>query len=64
MFVSVCIELLQQYLVALQKASDVQAEYDSHMEYLQSPEMKVKRKELKQQEDQLKDVEQKIGKVC
>ncbi|XP_062850084.1 structural maintenance of chromosomes flexible hinge domain-containing protein 1 isoform X2 [Trichomycterus rosablanca] len=54
-------ELLQQYLVAKQNASEVQAEYNTQNEYLQSPGMKQKRHELRQQEDKLKDIEKQIA---
>ncbi|XP_066536910.1 structural maintenance of chromosomes flexible hinge domain-containing protein 1 [Hoplias malabaricus] len=55
------IELLQQYSGALQKASEVKADYDSHMQYLQSPQMKQKHQELVAQEHQLRDIEKKLA---
>ncbi|XP_050970942.1 structural maintenance of chromosomes flexible hinge domain-containing protein 1 isoform X1 [Labeo rohita] len=51
------IELLQQYGVALQKATDVQSEYNNHLQYLQSPDMKKKQQELQQQEEELRELE-------
>lgn len=54
-------ELLQQYSGAMQKASDVESEYNNHFKYLQSPQMKLKRQELKQQEEELRELEQTLG---
>ncbi|XP_016099444.1 structural maintenance of chromosomes flexible hinge domain-containing protein 1 [Sinocyclocheilus grahami] len=56
-FGCVCAELLQQCRVAMQKASDVRSDYNSHLEHLQSPEMKQKQQELQQQEQELRDLE-------
>uniref|UniRef100_A0A673GZ20 Structural maintenance of chromosomes flexible hinge domain-containing protein 1-like n=1 Tax=Sinocyclocheilus rhinocerous TaxID=307959 RepID=A0A673GZ20_9TELE len=50
-------ELLQQCRVAMQKSSDVQSDYNSHLEHLQSPQMKQKQQELQQQEQELRDLE-------
>uniref|UniRef100_A0A8B9H856 Structural maintenance of chromosomes flexible hinge domain containing 1 n=1 Tax=Astyanax mexicanus TaxID=7994 RepID=A0A8B9H856_ASTMX len=55
------IELLQQYSVAVQKALEVRADFDGHMLYLKSPEMKQKQRELQDQEKTLKDIEKKLG---
>ncbi|XP_051523356.1 structural maintenance of chromosomes flexible hinge domain-containing protein 1-like isoform X2 [Myxocyprinus asiaticus] len=55
------IELLQQYSVAMQKANEVQSDYNSHLQYLQSPQMKQKQQKLQQQEEELKDIEQTLG---
>ncbi|XP_022533343.2 structural maintenance of chromosomes flexible hinge domain-containing protein 1 isoform X1 [Astyanax mexicanus] len=55
------IELLQQYSVAVQKASEVRADFDGHMLYLKSPEMKQKQRELQDQEKTLKDIEKKLA---
>ncbi|XP_072544127.1 structural maintenance of chromosomes flexible hinge domain-containing protein 1 [Salminus brasiliensis] len=55
------IELLQQYSVAVQKASKVQADLDSHMQYLRSPEMKRKQQELQDQERALRDIDKKLA---
>ncbi|XP_051997338.1 structural maintenance of chromosomes flexible hinge domain-containing protein 1 [Xyrauchen texanus] len=52
------LELLQQYLVAMKKASEVQSDLNIHLQYLQSPPMKRKRQELKQQEQELRDIEE------
>lgn len=56
-----CVELLQQYLGGMQKAANVQSDYNSHLQYLQSPEMKQKQRELQQQEDEWKDIEKTLG---
>ncbi|XP_056603015.1 structural maintenance of chromosomes flexible hinge domain-containing protein 1 [Triplophysa dalaica] len=55
------IELLQQYLGGMQKAANVQSDYNSHLQYLQSPEMKQKQRELQQQEDEWKDIEKTLA---
>ncbi|XP_073691670.1 structural maintenance of chromosomes flexible hinge domain-containing protein 1-like [Garra rufa] len=55
------IELLQQYLVAMQKASDVRSEYSSHVQYLQSPDMKKKQQDLQQQEEELRELENSLA---
>uniref|UniRef100_A0A8B9H2U2 Structural maintenance of chromosomes flexible hinge domain containing 1 n=1 Tax=Astyanax mexicanus TaxID=7994 RepID=A0A8B9H2U2_ASTMX len=55
------IELLQQYSVAVQKALEVRADFDGHMLYLKSPEMKQKQRELQDQEKTLKDIEKKLA---
>uniref|UniRef100_A0A672NNC2 Structural maintenance of chromosomes flexible hinge domain containing 1 n=1 Tax=Sinocyclocheilus grahami TaxID=75366 RepID=A0A672NNC2_SINGR len=60
-FGCVCAELLQQCRVAMQKASDVRSDYNSHLEHLQSPEMKQKQQELQQQEQELRDLEGSLG---
>uniref|UniRef100_A0A673GZ29 Structural maintenance of chromosomes flexible hinge domain-containing protein 1-like n=1 Tax=Sinocyclocheilus rhinocerous TaxID=307959 RepID=A0A673GZ29_9TELE len=54
-------ELLQQCRVAMQKSSDVQSDYNSHLEHLQSPQMKQKQQELQQQEQELRDLEGSLG---
>lgn len=55
------IELLQQYLVAMQKSAKVQSEYSSHMQYLKSPEMVQKQKELQLQEEELRGIEKTLA---
>lgn len=45
----------------MQKASDVEYEYNNHFKYLQSPQMQQKRQELKQQEEELRELEQTLG---
>ncbi|XP_036453720.1 structural maintenance of chromosomes flexible hinge domain-containing protein 1 [Colossoma macropomum] len=55
------IELLQQYSVAVQKASAVKSDYESHMQYLQSPQMKEKQQELQEQERELRDIEKQLA---
>ncbi|XP_059395011.1 structural maintenance of chromosomes flexible hinge domain-containing protein 1 [Carassius carassius] len=55
------IELLQQCRVAMQKASEVRSEYNSHLQYLQSPEMKQKKQDLQQQEQELRDLEETLA---
>lgn len=57
------IELLQQYSGAMQKASDVKSDYNSHFQYLQSPQMKQKRQEFKQQEEELRELEQTLART-
>uniref|UniRef100_A0A673LB61 Structural maintenance of chromosomes flexible hinge domain-containing protein 1-like n=1 Tax=Sinocyclocheilus rhinocerous TaxID=307959 RepID=A0A673LB61_9TELE len=54
-------ELLQQCCVAMQKASEVRSEYNSHLEHLQSPEMKQKQQDLQQQEQELRELEETLG---
>uniref|UniRef100_A0AAY5E846 SMC hinge domain-containing protein n=1 Tax=Electrophorus electricus TaxID=8005 RepID=A0AAY5E846_ELEEL len=54
------IKLLQQLSVAIQKTWERQKDYDSHMQYMKSPEMKEKQQELRQQEVELRDIEQKL----
>uniref|UniRef100_A0A672P6A9 Structural maintenance of chromosomes flexible hinge domain containing 1 n=1 Tax=Sinocyclocheilus grahami TaxID=75366 RepID=A0A672P6A9_SINGR len=54
-------ELLQQCRVAMQKASEVRSEYNSHLEHLQSPEMKQKQQDLQQQEQELRELEETLG---
>lgn len=56
-----CAELLQQYRGALEKCRAVQADYEAHQEYLQSPEMRQKEHELKEQRKELQDIEKKLG---
>ncbi|XP_047666813.1 structural maintenance of chromosomes flexible hinge domain-containing protein 1 [Tachysurus fulvidraco] len=53
-------ELLQQYVIAVQNAIKVKADYDAHVEYLQSPPMIKKQQELKQQEKELREIEKKL----
>ncbi|MCI4377610.1 hypothetical protein PGIGA_G00205450 [Pangasianodon gigas] len=53
-------ELLQQYSIAVQNALKVKADYDYHVEYLQSPKMKLTQQELQQQEKELRDIEKKL----
>uniref|UniRef100_A0A4W4DSQ1 SMC hinge domain-containing protein n=1 Tax=Electrophorus electricus TaxID=8005 RepID=A0A4W4DSQ1_ELEEL len=55
------IKLLQQLSVAIQKTWERQKDYDSHMQYMKSPEMKEKQQELRQQEVELRDIEQKLS---
>uniref|UniRef100_A0A8C2FGC6 Structural maintenance of chromosomes flexible hinge domain containing 1 n=1 Tax=Cyprinus carpio TaxID=7962 RepID=A0A8C2FGC6_CYPCA len=55
------IELLQQCRVAMQKAFKVQYEYKTHMEHLQSPQMKQKQQEFQQQEQELRHLEETLG---
>ncbi|XP_030635022.1 structural maintenance of chromosomes flexible hinge domain-containing protein 1 [Chanos chanos] len=55
------IELLQQYCLARQKAGEVKSEYDCHVLYMQSPEMRKKEQELHQQEAQLRDIEKTLA---
>ncbi|XP_026071477.1 structural maintenance of chromosomes flexible hinge domain-containing protein 1-like isoform X1 [Carassius auratus] len=57
------IELLQQCRVAMQKASKVRSEYNSHVEHLQSPQMKQKQQELQQQEQELRDLEETLART-
>ncbi|KAI5104111.1 structural maintenance of chromosomes flexible hinge domain-containing protein 1 [Silurus meridionalis] len=54
-------ELLQQYSVAVENALKVKADYEMHMEYLQSPQMKKKKQELQQQEKALREIEKELG---
>ncbi|XP_031439419.1 structural maintenance of chromosomes flexible hinge domain-containing protein 1 isoform X2 [Clupea harengus] len=54
-------EMLQQYRAALDKSQEVQADYDAHVQYLQSPEMRQKERELKEQTSQLQDIEQELA---
>ncbi|KAF5895762.1 structural maintenance of chromosomes flexible hinge domain-containing protein 1, partial [Clarias magur] len=53
-------ELLLQYSIAAQKALKVKADYDHHMEYLQSPKMKQTQQELQQQEKEFREIEKKL----
>ena len=55
--------MLQQYRAALDKSQEVQADYDAHVQYLQSPEMQQKERELKEQTSQLQDIEQELGEL-
>ncbi|KAL2085320.1 hypothetical protein ACEWY4_018640 [Coilia grayii] len=55
------VELLQQYRVVLEKCQMVRADYDSHVQYLQSPEMQQKEQELKEQKRELQDIEKKLA---
>uniref|UniRef100_A0A8C7RL75 Structural maintenance of chromosomes flexible hinge domain containing 1 n=1 Tax=Oncorhynchus mykiss TaxID=8022 RepID=A0A8C7RL75_ONCMY len=55
------IDLLQQYRLAMEKSRQVQEDFDSHMQYLKSPEMVQKEEEMDEQEKQLKDIETKLG---
>ncbi|XP_036377090.1 structural maintenance of chromosomes flexible hinge domain-containing protein 1 [Megalops cyprinoides] len=55
------IELLQQYCIAKMKYRQVKEDYEIHMQYMKSPDMVQKEKEMKEQEDQLKDIELKLG---
>ncbi|XP_051755172.1 structural maintenance of chromosomes flexible hinge domain-containing protein 1 [Ctenopharyngodon idella] len=57
------IVLLQQYCVAMKKASDVLSEYKSHLEKLQSPQMKQKRQELNQQREDLEELEKTLART-
>lgn len=57
------IDLLQQYSVAMQKASTVQADYDSHLMDLQSPLMKQKEQELRVQEVELQKIEETLART-
>ncbi|KAI4890516.1 hypothetical protein NFI96_011443 [Prochilodus magdalenae] len=57
------IELLQQYSVAVQKALEVQSDYESHIQYLQSPKMKQKQHELQEQERELRDIEKQLASI-
>uniref|UniRef100_A0A8C7RI48 Structural maintenance of chromosomes flexible hinge domain containing 1 n=1 Tax=Oncorhynchus mykiss TaxID=8022 RepID=A0A8C7RI48_ONCMY len=54
------IDLLQQYRLAMEKSRQVQEDFDSHMQYLKSPEMVQKEEEMDEQEKQLKDIETKL----
>lgn len=54
-------ELLQQYCVAMQKESEVRSDYDGHMQYLQSQQMKQKQQELHEQERELRHIEKTLG---
>lgn len=56
-------ELLQQYCVAMQKASGVQSEYSNYLQYLQSPQMQQKRQELQQQEKELRELEKTLART-
>ncbi|KTG35096.1 hypothetical protein cypCar_00043224, partial [Cyprinus carpio] len=56
-------ELLQQCRVAMQKAFKVQYEYKTHMEHLQSPQMKQKQQEFQQQEQELRDLEETLART-
>nr|XP_015209938.1 PREDICTED: structural maintenance of chromosomes flexible hinge domain-containing protein 1 [Lepisosteus oculatus] len=55
------IGLLQQYRTAMLKLTEVTDELKNHMQYLESPEMEKKKKELLSQEKQLKEIEVKLG---
>uniref|UniRef100_A0A8C2FFZ1 Structural maintenance of chromosomes flexible hinge domain containing 1 n=1 Tax=Cyprinus carpio TaxID=7962 RepID=A0A8C2FFZ1_CYPCA len=57
------IELLQQCRVAMQKAFKVQYEYKTHMEHLQSPQMKQKQQEFQQQEQELRHLEETLART-
>ncbi|ROL42214.1 Structural maintenance of chromosomes flexible hinge domain-containing protein 1 [Anabarilius grahami] len=57
------IGLLQQYCVAMKKASDVRSEYNSHVENLQSPQMKQKQQEHNQQREELKELEKTLART-
>ncbi|GAA6074511.1 structural maintenance of chromosomes flexible hinge domain-containing protein 1, partial [Tachysurus ichikawai] len=52
--------LLQQYVIAVQNAIKVKADYDLHVKDLQSPAMIKKQQELKQQEKELREIEKKL----
>ncbi|XP_060679586.1 structural maintenance of chromosomes flexible hinge domain-containing protein 1 isoform X1 [Hemiscyllium ocellatum] len=55
------IDLIQQYRSALIKLNNVNQELDLQLKYLGSPEMTLKHKELNEQENQLKQIEQQLG---
>ncbi|XP_042202823.1 structural maintenance of chromosomes flexible hinge domain-containing protein 1 isoform X2 [Callorhinchus milii] len=55
------IELIQQYHSAMIKLTNVKEELELQLKYISSPEMNLKHKELNDQENQLKQIEQKIG---
>ncbi|XP_063062611.1 structural maintenance of chromosomes flexible hinge domain-containing protein 1 [Engraulis encrasicolus] len=55
------VELLQQYRVALEKSQMVRSDYDAHVQYLQSPEMRQKEQELKEHKKELQDIEKQLA---
>ncbi|XP_009301910.2 structural maintenance of chromosomes flexible hinge domain-containing protein 1 isoform X1 [Danio rerio] len=57
------IDLLQQYRVAMQKASTVQADLNSHLMDLQSPIMTQKKQELEEQEVELQEIEKTLART-
>ena len=47
--------------MAMQKSMEVKMEFESHMQYLKSPEMVKKEEEMAEQEKQLRDIEKALG---
>ncbi|KAK3546292.1 hypothetical protein QTP70_025718 [Hemibagrus guttatus] len=54
-------ELLLQYSQAIQNTLKAETDYNCHREYLQSPQMIQKQKELQQQEKELKEIDRKLS---
>ncbi|XP_028825621.1 structural maintenance of chromosomes flexible hinge domain-containing protein 1 [Denticeps clupeoides] len=55
------VALLQQYGLALKKSQEVQADYESHLQHMQSPEVGKKEDELREQEKELQDIENSLA---
>ncbi|XP_073487531.1 structural maintenance of chromosomes flexible hinge domain-containing protein 1 [Aquarana catesbeiana] len=55
------IDLLQQYCAAVKRSQSVDKELKKQVQHLNSPDMQQKKKELDEQEIQLKKIEKKLG---
>lgn len=54
-------DLLQQYCAAVKRSQSVDKELKKQVQHLNSPDMQQKKKELDEQEIQLKNIEKKLG---
>lgn len=57
------LDLLQQYRAAVVKLDNVNKDLDLHLQSLNTPEMQKKKQELAKQEESLKIIEQKLGRL-